>query len=78
MLDDDVCCCGLCDVDTCDTCDRVSIRLDDEGTSFCQRCWENAQEPSAAWLERQMGLEPMSPSEEARYYRRMKGEHLGW
>ena len=77
---DDICDCGLCEVDTCDTCDGPSYRLDDEGTSYCRRCWDRAQdqEPPAWWLDRQVGIEPMSPSEEARYYQRMKGEHTGW
>lgn len=81
MLADDVCDCGLCGCDTCDFCPRSSARLDDEGTSFCVACWRrlvDEAEPPAWWLDRQMGLEPMSASEEARYYQRMKGEHLGW
>lgn len=78
---DDVCCCGLCDWETCDFCNGPSDRLDDEGTSFCTACWRrlvDESEPSRDWLDRQIGLEPMSASEEARYYQRMKGGQTGW
>jgi len=81
MLADDVCDCGLCAWETCDHCDGPSERLDDEGTSFCADCWRrlvDEAEPPAWWLDRQIGIEPMSASEEARYYQRMKGEHYGW
>ena len=81
MLADDVCDCGLCGCDTCDFCDRPSARLDDEGTSFCARCWArlvDEAEPPRDWLDRQIGLEPMSASEEARYYQLMKGGQTGW
>lgn len=76
-MGDDVCGCGICEIETCDVCGRPSWRIDDYNESWCLSCWEQAQEPSADWLERQMA-ESMSPSEEARYYQRMKGEHTGW
>lgn len=77
-MSDDVCGCGICEIETCDVCGRPSWRIDDYNESWCRRCWEQAQEPSADWLDRQIGLEPMSASEEARYYQRMKGGQTGW
>lgn len=78
-MTDDECCCGRCDMDTCDFCPSPSQFVDDEYVSWCLVCkrkWDE-REPPEWWLERQLGLS-MWASDEARYYQRMKGESYGW
>lgn len=43
----DECDCGICEVDTCDLCQRPALFIDTEQEAWCAVCWDDYQQTEA-------------------------------